>query len=113
MAYQYLPKEEAKKRRQAYYQKNRATFVRAARARQDTMRAWVQAQKDRPCADCRKRFPTFVMDFDHRPGETKVLQVSLLYRHGSWSKLRREIVKCDVVCANCHRIRTQKRLVRD
>lgn len=48
------------------------------------------------------------MDFDHRPGETKLFDICLGYRY-SRKKLDAEIAKCDVVCANCHRDRTYKR----
>jgi hypothetical protein len=50
------------------------------------------------------------MDWDHRPGEEKVFQLS----HGekySWEQLQTEIAKCDLICANCHRIRTRERLI--
>jgi hypothetical protein len=49
------------------------------------------------------------MDFDHRPGTTKLGEISKkLYFLGE-KKLLAEIAKCDLVCANCHRIRTQER----
>ena len=39
----------------------------------------------------------------------KVLDVSALSREGySLNKLKQEIAKCDVVCANCHRRRTAR-----
>lgn len=70
--------------------------------------AIIKAFKDRPCADCGQRFPRFVMDCDHREGTTKTLEISkgLLV---SEARLRTEMDKCDVVCANCHRIRTHRR----
>jgi len=46
------------------------------------------------------------MDFDHRPGEKKSLEVSRLTLTKSIRRVVEEIAKCDVVCANCHRIRT-------
>jgi len=48
------------------------------------------------------------MDFDHRPGEVKVDSVTRLVMHPP-SVLSAEIAKCDLICANCHRIRTRKR----
>jgi hypothetical protein len=61
-----------------------------------------------PCEDCGGRFPACAMDFDHRPGQTKVKAVSRM----ASSKLERllaEAAKCDIVCANCHRLRTYSR----
>jgi len=63
--------------------------------------------KDRPCKDCRMKFPLCAMDFDHVRGR-KQMSISQ-YQSFSLKKLLREIPKCDVICSNCHRIRTAKR----
>jgi predicted HNH restriction endonuclease len=49
------------------------------------------------------------MDFDHRPGETKAFEISQMLGKVSMETLEAEIAKCDIVCANCHRIRTHRR----
>jgi hypothetical protein len=48
-----------------------------------------------------------VLELDHRDPQHKRDDVSNLVRqsHG-WPTIAREIAKCDVVCANCHRKRT-------
>ena len=58
------------------------------------------------CADCRNKYPHYVMDFDHvLPG--KIDTVSRMSGSGtSLARLKAEIAKCEVVCSNCHRIRT-------
>lgn len=61
--------------------------------------------KDRPCADCGGRFPPYVMDFDHRDPRQKSAGVSHFFSANP-DRLQAEIDKCDVVCSNCHRIRT-------
>ncbi len=78
--------------------------------RRRVVRSILQEAKARPCADCGRRYPAFVMDFDHVDPETKRFTIG---RDG-WSTrtlidLRGEIAKCDVVCANCHRLRTHTR----
>lgn len=50
-----------------------------------------------------------VLEFDHREDEEKCFDISDRMTSGSLEDLRREIAKCDIVCANCHRIRTVKR----
>ena len=75
---------------------------RAARAR-----VWVYALKDKPCVDCGGKFPPECMDFDHVRGE-KLFSV-MMRLTASKVRLETEIAKCDLVCANCHRIRTKKR----
>lgn len=80
--------------------------VNARRRAQNT--EVINAAKAVPCMDCGGRFPSVAMDFDHVRG-TKVSNVSLLRAHAV-ETIREEIAKCDVVCSNCHRIRTAKRL---
>lgn len=66
--------------------------------------------KDKPCADCGNRFPLECMDFDHREGEVKIGSIGHMIRqHKGHENIVKEIEKCDVVCANCHRIRTRER----
>lgn len=48
------------------------------------------------------------MDFDHRDDEVKHTEVARL-KTASLRRLVDEILKCEVVCANCHRVRTQAR----
>jgi len=70
--------------------------------------------KDCPCKDCGERYPPYVLDFDHREGETKLFNIADLGAHCwmSVEDLETEIAKCDVVCANCHRERTHQRRCR-
>jgi len=94
-----------------YYRKNKDAYVKRALCYRRRIKAILQSAKDRPCADCGHRYPHYVMDFDHREGENKLCNVSDLngHRRSSLGKLRAEIAKCDVVCANCHRERTFQR----
>ena len=65
------------------------------------------------CLDCGVVYPYYVMDFDHRPEETKSFNISKMNQYAATSdrisKVMKEIDKCDYVCANCHRERTQER----
>ncbi len=70
----------------------------------------INALKNKPCMDCHNSFPPECMDFDHRPGTIKFRKINTLSRY-SRSRLFNEITKCDLVCANCHRIRTKSRLL--
>jgi hypothetical protein len=77
-------------------------------ARRAANKKIIQEAKSVPCVDCGGSFPWYCMDFDHRPGEVKSFGVSGLYWKSSGA-VRAEIAKCDIVCANCHRIRTHER----
>lgn len=80
--------------------------LRANRLRQDILDAIKRAAG---CADCgTKSLPPECYDFDHRPEEVKRFQIGT-NRRREWGKTLDEIGRCDVVCANCHRIRTVAR----
>jgi hypothetical protein len=69
----------------------------------------LRALKSVPCMDCKKTYPYYVMDYDHRDGTIKSGNVALLAFRGGRNVMLREIEKCDLVCANCHRERTHQR----
>jgi len=71
-------------------------------------REFLQAAKNKPCVDCGKRFPSCCMDFDHVRGK-KLFRVGVAVSR-STNSIIREIAKCELVCANCHRMRTQRRM---
>lgn len=57
------------------------------------------------CLDCGTEDPR-VLEFDHRiPGE-KSFSIAESYHAFGWETISQEIAKCDIVCSNCHRIRT-------
>lgn len=70
---------------------------------------FVNSLKDGPCADCGNCFPPEAMDFDHMPGEKKFRGVANMLSY-ALDRLMAEIEKCELVCSNCHRIRTKARL---
>jgi hypothetical protein len=60
------------------------------------------------CVDCGES-NHIVLDFDHI--KNKKYNISRMIHDGfSWAAIKKEIAKCEVVCANCHRIRTHDRL---
>lgn len=67
-------------------------------------RTRVDALKAKPCIDCGGTFPPECMQFDHVRG-VKVKDVSRMASQ-SLAVIMAEIAKCDLVCANCHAIRT-------
>jgi hypothetical protein len=68
----------------------------------------VAAAKSRPCTDCGVQYPPYVMDFDHVRGK-KLWEIGTAKGTVATAALLAEVAKCDVVCSNCHRIRTHHR----
>ena len=101
-------KAEAMRR---YYRANTQKQKDLAKARKQKLKKMVRDLKEgTPCADCGQRFPSFVMDYDHRDSSTKFEMVSVLVGQGRGKQMiLDEIDKCDLICANCHRARTHRR----
>lgn len=60
--------------------------------------------KKNPCVSCGES-NLMVLDFDHLQDKTK--NVAQLITEGySWENVKKEIDKCQVLCSNCHRIKT-------
>ena len=96
---------EYRKRR---YQKD--GMWRSSGKKAQELNRWMIEIKSNPCVDCNNSFPVCCMDFDHREGTTKEYNVgSMFAHHYSRELIEKELKKCDLVCSNCHRIRTQKR----
>ena len=97
--------------KQVNLKRERSAEYKARREERAAIRAHINELKSAPCTDCGGTFDPVCMDFDHRPGEGKRAEVSALIWSG-WARLDRvlsEIAKCDLVCSNCHRLRTKKR----
>lgn len=72
----------------------------------DRRRQWINNIKNVPCIDCGGIFPPECMDFHHRDPKQKVMSIGQNIKLGL-SRLIAEIEKCDIICANCHRIRSK------
>lgn len=92
-----------------YFQDNKHRRTTTPAERNAAFRAWYRALKSDPCADCGQQFPPEAMQWDHRPSEMKVAEVGWLASRHCRRKVLEEIAKCDLVCANCHAVRTRTR----
>lgn len=93
------------------WRKRHMANVAVAKKKRMAEIAWqVNELKKQPCMDCGKKFPPICMDWDHRVGSDKIKDVSgMVMRAWSADKIFAEIKKCDLVCSNCHRIRSKNR----
>jgi hypothetical protein len=82
------------------------------RIKKQLAKNWVHQYKvnHSACADCGVSYPPYVLDFDHLKdksfGISRALQLGL-----ELDKIKQEVKKCEIVCANCHRIRTYNRSI--
>jgi hypothetical protein len=79
--------------------------MRAAPEDGDPVWMILKAEKAKPCTDCKTCYHPDAMEFDHVRGEKK----SDISKIRGRRALLDELAKCELVCANCHRIRTAGR----
>lgn len=92
---------------QNYYALNKLTVLERNKISHKKRLKWyTELKKDKPCVDCKQVFHPAAMQFDHLPGFEKVNHISAIW---SRAKILEEIQKCDLVCANCHAVRTYER----
>lgn len=93
-----------------YYQINREQHIANIRLRNKEIIERNQKYvfdylKEHPCVDCNEIDP-IVLEFDHIKGKKRD-SISALICHGfSLEAIQKEIKKCVVRCANCHRRKT-------
>jgi hypothetical protein len=90
-----------------HYYNNKEYYITKAKRNTKKFREFVNKYKEsRPCSDCGNYYPSYVMDFDHL--RDKTINVAKVWDKSSFLA---EVEKCEIVCSNCHRIRTHNRLM--
>jgi hypothetical protein len=93
--------------RRYYAERGRPARLARRRAAIDAARTWMASLKAGvPCTDCGDVFPVYVMHWDHLPGFEKVGEISGMVASRTRATVLEELKKCELVCANCHVIRT-------
>jgi len=78
------------------------------RDKQNLKRKLAEIKEASGCVDCGIN-NHIILDFDHI--KEKKYNISRMIHDGfSWKAIKKEIEKCEIVCANCHRLRTYNRL---
>ncbi len=88
-----------------HYQKNKQVYVDRNNRRRKRVQEYIREAKSKPCTDCGLEYPYYVMDFDHL-GDKELSVARAAERGWGIERVAKEIAKCEVVCANCHRERT-------
>jgi hypothetical protein len=87
-----------------HYKNNKQYYIDKASKRKNKIKeTFLEWLSDKSCMDCGID-DIRVLEFDHR-GDKKY-NISDLIGRGQDKNLLNEIEKCDIICANCHRIRT-------
>jgi len=89
----------------SHYQQNKDRFKQRARDRIERNRRFVREYKEGCSCEVCGEDRWQVLDFHHKDEGTKYKGVAnLVCNRSSIKKIKAEIAKCMVVCANCHRM---------
>lgn len=109
-----MPYKDADKRKEYaanHYESKKADYQEARKRSRQVKLEYVNSIKENnPCTDCGMKYHYCQMQFDHI-GDDKVEAVSRLIRSGTLVSIKLEIAKCELVCANCHALRTYGRIM--
>lgn len=97
-------KEQYERNKPYYLAKNHVSRARSRRMNRDMVYEFLLTH---PCVDCGETNPV-VLDFDHVDPKTKRWSVGGMLSRRTTTAVRREMSKCVVRCANCHRRRTAR-----
>ena len=95
--------------RKRYYEKHREIEVTRQKTREKMLVKWfVEFKKTQKCSMCPES-DWICLDFHHRDSKTKRYSIAKMATTGcSKSLILKEVEKCDVLCANCHRKKHKK-----
>ncbi len=110
-AYGNSCKECANARSRAFYHKSKQDAEWVKERNEKTARDGLE-KKQRAveylggaCHDCGGKFPLPVYDFHHLDPTEKEHNLGNILRRKNFSEIEKELSKCVLLCANCHRIR--------
>ncbi len=86
----------------AWVDAHREHYREYCRARRQRTREWILEYKKRGCSTCGESYPE-CLDFHHRDPKQKEFNIGLMASVISLDRIIKEVEKCDLVCANCHR----------
>lgn len=83
-----------------------ANTARRAQMVKERQEAVDQYKIQHGCRVCGWREDPRALDLDHTNPADKVDEVSSMLRYATWAQILTELSKCQVLCANHHRIKT-------
>ncbi len=96
--------ERANASKRALYRKHKERWLGYAATKRCSRRQVIWEYKvERGCAICGYKEHHAALDFHHLDECEKVGNISQIYQ-GKWEAVLAEIEKCQILCANCHRI---------
>jgi CO dehydrogenase/acetyl-CoA synthase alpha subunit len=97
-------KEKQKEYAKKYYEDNIGVEkIRLQKTKKEKRAEWYAFKNTLKCTECEFNHPA-ALDFHHTNPKEKEGNVHKFISNGNFAKAYKEVKKCIVLCANCHRI---------
>lgn len=98
----YKNPKDKKKHAKKYYKNNKEKILKKNREYRVKVMRWFKEYKSTlKCSRCPEDHPACI-DFHHKK-EKKYLISNMIWAGKSIENIKKEIAKCEIICANCHR----------
>lgn len=101
-------KKKIRQWKREWYQENKGTIVKQQQIYKKTV--FIKRKKEAvqllggKCLKCGYKKCLAVLEFHHKKKEEKEYTIGSMIRYGkSWELIKKELKKCILLCANCHR----------
>lgn len=89
--------------RKVWYEQNKKTVLEKQREKKRQRKQQAIEYLGGLCVSCKSSFHPAVYEFHHRDPSEKDRDPSKMLNL-TWERLTKELDKCDLLCANCHRV---------
>ena len=101
-----MPYKDKEKQREAWrrhYQKHKKKYSeKNKKTKRIIIEKFKEYKKTLKCSRCEENNPV-CLDFHHKNPSEKEYVINRMIRTFGWSRIMKEIKKCEVLCSNCHR----------
>lgn len=102
-----MPYKDPEKRRacrRRWYANNKKSEKDHVKRRKNEIKKWFEYYKSKLfCLKCKENHPA-TLEFHHKTRKNKEMMVAIMVYNGySIERIKKEMEKCIVLCANCHR----------
>lgn len=100
----YKDKEKQRECQRKWYSNNKDFEIKRVRKRKNKIIKWFKEyKKTLSCTNCQEDEPACLV-FHHKDPKKKTIGISSMVNHGlAINTIKKEMEKCIVLCANCHR----------
>ena len=89
--------------RRKWYKNNKKSEIAHVQRRKKDIKRWLwEHKKSLKCSICSESHPA-IIDFHHKEGKKEKGVSQMLVDGYSIDRIKQELAKCDILCANCHR----------